>query len=165
MKHIKKFNEARSSKDRMYESKYDEIQDLCEGSLAFLLDEGYEFNIRPEKYGRNRSFIFLLYKDYQFMNWEDIKDYFIPFLDRLKDKCDIKELPLYVENKNSAYRYIDEDPKNRTIRFTIPEWSKSDDRPLYYHTDINKVINSDPVIRYFDDPTKFTQIQIHFSLK
>lgn len=58
MKHIKKFNEA----DRMYESKYDEIQDLCEGSLAFLLDEGYEFNIRPEKYGRNKSFIFLLHK-------------------------------------------------------------------------------------------------------
>lgn len=147
MKHIRRFNE----------SKYDEVKDLTEGSLAYLTDEGYEFNIRAESYGKNNRFIFLLYKDYQFMNWEDIKDYFIPFLERLKDKCEIIELPLYINGAVSRYRYIDKEPKNRTIRFTIP--SPLPDSILYYHTDINNVINNTDV------PEKFTQIQILFKLK
>lgn len=149
MKHIRRFNE----------SKYDEVNDLIEGSLAYLADEGYEFNIRAESYGKNNRFIFLLYKDYQFMNWEDIKDYFIPFLERLKDKCEITELPLYIDGAVSRYRYIDEDPKNRTIRFIIPPLTGLKGSILYYYTDISNVIKN------IDVPEKFTQIQILFKLK
>lgn len=150
MKHLRRFNE----------SKYDELNDLVEGSLAYLLDEGYEFNIRAERYGKNNRFIFLLYKDYQFMNWKDIKDYFIPFLERLKDKCKIIELPLYVDGSVSKYRYIDEEPKNRTIRFTNPiPHQENKSKKLYYYTDINNVIKNTDV------PEKFTQIQILFKLK
>lgn len=145
MKHLRRFNE----------SKYEEVNDLIEGSLAYLLDEGYEFSMTAKKYGKNKGFIFLLYKDYQLMNWEDIKDYFIPFLERLIDKCEIIELPFYMDGAYSIYRYIDMEPKNRTIRFAIPEGDKT----LYYYTDINNVINNT------DIPDEFKQIQILFNLK
>ena len=55
----------------------------------------------------------------------------------------------HCKNSGARYRYIDEDPWNRTIRF------KQDDA-TYYYTSIKNVINDEDV------PDEFTQIQIQF---
>jgi hypothetical protein len=91
MKHLKPFNE---SKDNLKE----ELQDFCDTSLAYLYDEGYNvsLSVRDQvKYPDKQHIIVSLglpeenyvplrpYAGYQKFYWDDVKDYFIPFLQML----------------------------------------------------------------------------------
>lgn len=83
MKHLKTFNENVDNTE--------ELQDLCDSYFAYLYDEGFELEIeeRTENYGRIR-----ICKPnpsgptYKF-SWDEIKDYFIPFLQILLTKEDL----------------------------------------------------------------------------
>ena len=78
MKHIKPFNESK-------ENLIEELQDLCESHLAYLLDDGFKISIFSDTkdskeylelhfgYIRNGSYTEQFY-------WDGIKDYFIPLL-------------------------------------------------------------------------------------
>lgn len=87
MKYLKKFNEKLNLKDKT------ELLDFCETSLAYLIDEGFSIdcaftNVRDgvikidlEKVdGFNQRSSFL---------WDDVKDYYIPFLQLLNNRYDI----------------------------------------------------------------------------
>lgn len=96
---------------RIFESvNIDELKDFCESNLIYLIDEGFtievidntdssfkkEFagvTIRLSKYDRTTNSLLGTYKYNKDFNWNDIKDYYIPFLIRLSkeyktfDKC------------------------------------------------------------------------------
>jgi hypothetical protein len=75
MKHIKRFNEDMDNEE--------ELKDFCETHLAYLLDD-YNFELGVDDYtqnGKYRSQIRL--ENGKGFYWDDIKDYFIPFLIQL----------------------------------------------------------------------------------
>jgi len=92
MKHIKPFNEA---KDNWSNIKAGDVLDFANNShLVYLLDEGYIIDVRKPSGGTHddndllsdRSYIRIinLYDTFKSIAkpWNEIKDYFIPFLTR-----------------------------------------------------------------------------------
>jgi len=120
MKHLKTFNENK-------ENLVEEVQDFCETSLAYLLDDGYDISISlrdqvkyPEKQHiivslglPNENYVALRpYDGYRKFNWDDVKDHYIPFLQMLVRRYEL--LPyldaaahVYVcFNTASGFRYL-----------------------------------------------------------
>ena len=106
MKHLKRFNESITS---------EELQDFCETSLAYLMDEGFTIKIYSrESSGDNRTrsyipqgqFNIFLQKDNprDFFKWDDIMDYYIPFLQLLSNRYDIGSF-FEEEEPNIRVRY------------------------------------------------------------
>jgi hypothetical protein len=92
MKYIKPFNES------LQPDEVNELKEFCETSLAYLYDEGYNvsLSVRDQvKYPDKQHIIVSLglpeenyvplrpYAGYQKFYWDDVKDYFIPFLQML----------------------------------------------------------------------------------
>ena len=84
MKHLKKFNES------LQPVEVDELKDFCETSLAYLLDDGYQVSVSmrdkvkyPEKQHTIVSLGLKGNMGYRLFDWNDIKDYYIPFLQML----------------------------------------------------------------------------------
>lgn len=82
MKHLKSFNE-----DLLSDNLIQELQDFCETSLAYLLDEGFKVIIDKEtlftKEFTGTCWVVGLHKlgtTTTSERWDDIKDYYIPFL-------------------------------------------------------------------------------------
>jgi hypothetical protein len=109
VKHLKPFNESK-------ENLKDELQDLCDNSLAYLYDEGYTISLSVRdkvKYpGKNHIVVSLGLPEenhvpttygngYQKFNWQDVKDYYIPFLRLLVRRY---ELQSYLDD--TVYVYL-----------------------------------------------------------
>ena len=102
MKHLKKFNESLQSDE------VEELKDFCENSLAYLLDDVYKVSVSmmdkvkyPEKQHIIVSLGLMETWGYQKFNWDDVKDYYIPFLQMLQRRY---ELLAYLDD--SAYVYL-----------------------------------------------------------
>lgn len=90
----------------------EELKDFCESNLIYLIDDGFtlEFidtteyyraykkdfrgiSVRLSKYSSGRNNLIGDCKQFSYFNWNDIKDYYIPFLVRVSneykifDKC------------------------------------------------------------------------------
>lgn len=88
MKYIKSFNE---SKSRRYsfsatpeEGELDELRDFCETHLAYLVDEDFVVEVSNDY--THKNFHISILKEgskYKGFTWEEVKDYFIPFLTHL----------------------------------------------------------------------------------
>jgi hypothetical protein len=161
MIHLRRFNEA------VYG--VDEVKEFCGNNLAYLLDDDtYQFSVTSQMSGYrvSPSYYFSLYKvgngAYDIINWNDIKDQVIPFLHMLIREYSIEPAPVVEEsvltyNKNlqtQKHVYIDDNPRNRTIKFNryLPEDYRSD----FYYMDIRNVIKDQEV------PGQFYQLQIQF---
>jgi hypothetical protein len=116
MKHLKKFNES------LQPDEIDQLKEFCENSLAYLLDDGYDISIslRDQVF----SHIWSKYPDKPYIivslglleprkfYWNDVKDYYIPFLQMLQRRYEL--LPyldaaahIYVcFNTASGFRYL-----------------------------------------------------------
>ena len=92
MKHLKPFNEA---KDNWFNIKAGDVLDFANNShLVYLLDEGYTIDVRRPSGGTHddndllsdRSYIRIINLEGALRSipkpWNEIKDYFIPFLKR-----------------------------------------------------------------------------------
>ena len=94
MKHIKPFNE---NKDNFEE----ELKDFCETSLAYLLDEGYDISVtlRDEVRLSDKHILVTLGlkgqepKPWELYYWNDVKDYYIPFLQMLVRRYELLAYP------------------------------------------------------------------------
>lgn len=74
MKHIKRFNENNNE---------DDLKDFCETHLAYLLDD-YNFELVVDDYTQNGKYrAQIRLENGKGFYWDDIKDYFIPFLIQL----------------------------------------------------------------------------------
>jgi hypothetical protein len=90
MKHLKKFNEGKSEQ---------ELKEFCDDYLAYLYDDGFTIKIFGGDFNSSYltstlpkgRFNIWLQKDNakSFFKWDDVKDYYIPFLQVLLDKYDI----------------------------------------------------------------------------
>lgn len=99
MRHLKNFNESMSKED---------LQDFCESSLAYLIDEGFTINVYT--HGDPRSGLpkgesnIWLQKNKEFFKWDEVKDYYIPFLQLLSNRYDIGGFD-HVDETNVRFRY------------------------------------------------------------
>jgi len=88
MKHLKMFKESLDEDDKL--DYLFELRDFCDNSLAYLLDDGYEVDVFNDRLsithialslpGNNSSDEFY---------WNDIKDYYIPFLQLLSRRYNL----------------------------------------------------------------------------
>jgi len=96
MRYLKKFNEAIEP---------DEIKDFCEMYLAYLLDDGYALSFRES--GRVTQIDFLKPKTdvehiaVDWMDWDQIKDSFIPFLKMLDKQYDVKDNMIFFQTRGA----------------------------------------------------------------
>lgn len=106
MRYIKTFNEnTKNFKEELF--------DLCEGSLAYLMDDGLkvdiEYNNGPA-YGSaaNNEYGYWvtidLYKNPK--KWSEIKDYMIPFLTRLNNKYQVMNFMNFKRNTTDIYVFL-----------------------------------------------------------
>lgn len=73
MRYIKRFNENNNEED---------LQDFCETHLAYLLDDE-DFTLLVDDINDDDDTGSIRLENYKGFKWNDIKDYFIPFLKQL----------------------------------------------------------------------------------
>jgi hypothetical protein len=90
MRYLKRYNESVSEED---------LRDFCESSMAYLIDEGFTIKIHGQRTTPFSSlpkghFNIWLQKDNakSFFKWDEVKDYYIPFLQLLSNRYDIRNL-------------------------------------------------------------------------
>lgn len=88
MKYLKKFNENNNK---------EELIQFCNDYLSYLLDnDAYEYKIeQPAPIFEISYEITLKRKDNDKFDWDDIKDYFIPFTNVLNDEFYLIEIIFY----------------------------------------------------------------------
>jgi hypothetical protein len=98
MKHIKTFNESK-------ENLVEDLQDFCDTSLAYLYDEGYNVSVTLRdkvKFPDKQHLLVTLglkakentwLQDYDLFSWNDVKDYYIPFIQMLVRRYELLDYP------------------------------------------------------------------------
>lgn len=82
MKYLKGIFESSDSKE--------DIKDFVEGCFAYLLDDGFGIQVRVDFSDRN--LIFLYKNDHSGFTWDEVKDYYIPFIKILSNKYKLEVL-------------------------------------------------------------------------
>ena len=78
MKHLKRYNES------LTPDGIDDLKEFCEMNLVYLMDEDFIVDI-DSRFGTTGNVSFDLKRESGF-TWDEIKDHFIPFLQRLSNK-------------------------------------------------------------------------------
>jgi len=105
MKYLKKFNENNI-----------DLQTYCNDYLVYLIDLGFKIDVNTTHTGFSRISIYNGKVSNTF-NWNDVKDYIIPFITMLNDEKGIDEIYFkffdsmmkfnkYIENENLQRRNI-----------------------------------------------------------
>ena len=116
MRYIKHFRIMESSNN------IDEIKDLAESSLVYLLDEGFKLEYYP---GVDQELSIKFVAKQGGVKWGDIKDYFIPFLERLKNDYIVQENTLIQFNDVTIkYGKSSSDSMNVAITALIRDYSE-----------------------------------------
>lgn len=121
MKHLKRFNESEMR---------DDIQEMCDNYLSFLKDLGYTIYVNTNSININVH-ISISYFEYDSpkLEWVDISDDFIQFLELLSAKYSIAhdvviftgyEPRAYVAQYNRSFKVED------VINNVVPEYAKFD---------------------------------------
>lgn len=126
MKYLRKFNESKAP-----ESFKDEFKDFCEGGLAFILDNGeisYDFSRWV-----NTNICNVEIRLDEAQDWLDIKDYFIPFFERLNANYDISgpiEIATKIaDNISSMQNYLYDEVVSGELKHSEPRkqhWSQKE---------------------------------------
>lgn len=108
-------NEAFAYSDEKWEEMELDLEEYCNSNLAFLLDEGFEIYINPQK--TIDKFYVTLYKPKDYTNedfgrqrfeLDDIKDHIIPFMNRLTKDYNVDSILLIgFERKVSRHELFD----------------------------------------------------------
>jgi hypothetical protein len=98
MKYLKPFNES-------IENLQQELKDFCETSLAYLLDEGFDISVTLKdnvKFTDKQHLLVTLGLEGQETKqpnpweryyWDDVKDYYIPFIQMLVRRYELLDYP------------------------------------------------------------------------
>ena len=101
MKYLKRFNEGFN---------LEEIQDFCEGSLVYLIDEGFEVNTETlyDHFKKNSEYICItISKGREKFDWDNVKDYIIPFITILSKNYKLDRKRCILFNGIKYYTYHD----------------------------------------------------------
>ena len=112
MKHLKKFNESINKlfENNNLEELEEEVRNLCESSLSFLYDKGFEPFVTDVE-----DMILIELSKYETINgeldntlltysWDEIKEEFIPFMEMINEKYKIQEIVFYEDVDNEFSR-------------------------------------------------------------
>ena len=125
MKHIKPFNEA---KDNWYNIKAADVLDFANNShLAYLLDDGYTIDVRSSSGGTHNDTDLLNDRSYiRIINlqggrsirkpWDEIKDYFIPFLERFVNVFGLSNIEIEMGLTSGSTRIANFDKLVKTFK-------------------------------------------------
>ena len=117
MRYIKHFRIMESSNN------IDEIKDLAESSLVYLLDEGFKLEYYP---GVGQEIAIKLVAKEGGVKWDDIKDYFIPFLERLQNDYIVQERTLVqFDDVTIKYGNSSSDSINLALTTLIRDYSET----------------------------------------
>ena len=106
MKYLKRYSAIHSVLEQssdLSEDDFTELKEFCDNSLAYLLDDGYALTFNES--GRVTQINFVKpntdveHIGYSWMNWDEIKDSFIPFLKVLDKQYDIKDHLIFFQIK------------------------------------------------------------------
>lgn len=110
MKHLRRFNESK-------EVNYEDLKDFCEQNLVYLLDEDrFELDVEDADLNCGEFYINFVCLNQsgtelplrRFFRWDEIKDQFIPFLIRLKNKYGNKVTSsIHINTKEEGWRTIE----------------------------------------------------------
>lgn len=108
MKYLKRFNESLSNDFTL------DLKDFCEGYLAYLLDEGFEVDVQhmysKDKYKHIDFHLITIKKLGKLSKWEEIKDYFIPFISVLSKEYNLGYIKFY---GIKYYNFIHKEPVSK----------------------------------------------------
>lgn len=131
MKHLKMFKES------LNDGESEELLDFCETNLAYLMDDGFEISCDDNQYinlylpGESNRFRYGTAKDP--FDWNDIKDHFIPFIQLLSKRYELKHF-----NRPSDYVVLFQGDfakgLNRNIYATVEQVINDDLPTEVYHT-------------------------------
>jgi hypothetical protein len=111
MKHLRPFNESK-------ENLVEELQDFCDTSLAYLLDEGFDISVTLRdkvKFPDKQHLLVTLGlkaqentqpNPWERYYWNDVKDYYIPFIQMLVRRYELLNYTLSGESAFNAERGI-----------------------------------------------------------
>jgi hypothetical protein len=107
------------SEEDWIEFKY-KLQDYCDSNLVYLLDEGIEVYINPQK-SSNKFLVSILKREsngfhLEELNLDEIKDYIIPFLKRIKQEYNVKNI-LITNLKSTNYGKIEDYPSTAWLAY------------------------------------------------
>lgn len=118
MRYIKSFRITESSNQYI-----DEVKDLAESSLVYLLDEGFKLEYYP---GVGQEIAIKLVAKEGGVKWDDIKDYFIPFLERLQNDYIVQERTLVqFDDVTIKYGNSSSDSINLALTTLIRDYSET----------------------------------------
>ena len=83
MIHLKRFNESLQS------SEVQELQEFCNDSLVYLLDEGFEVCCDDSSVGLYLPRRQVSFSSHCPFDWNDVKDHYIPFLQLLSRRYEL----------------------------------------------------------------------------
>jgi hypothetical protein len=132
MKYIKPFNESK-------ENLVEELQDFCETSLAYLIDDGYDISVTLRdkvKYPEKQHLLVTLglrakentwLQDYDLFSWDDVKDHYIPFIQMLVRRYELLAYPAgylgFNTNRGIFYLSVDQIINDEVSQvFDCPIW-------------------------------------------
>ena len=119
MRYIKPFRITESSNQQYI----DEIKDLADSSLVYLLDEGFKLEYYP---GVGQEIAIKLVAKEGGVKWGDIKDYFIPFLERLQNDYIVQERTLVqFDDVTIKYGNSSSDSINLALTTLIRDYSET----------------------------------------
>ena len=104
MKYLIKFNESVNS-----DNQTEEIQNFCNIYLVDLLDLGYEIDVRRLFELEQPYYSIRIENNKVDLMWSEIKDFFIPFFEFLKEKYRIKSYGDDKVYKTPLYIYVPDD--------------------------------------------------------
>jgi hypothetical protein len=139
MIHLKRFNEGQfyTIENILYE--------FAKDNLAYVLDiEGMKMTLTIDKRlsdsGRFNYYEFNLTNSY-FFEWRDIKDYFIPFLQRLQRLDYVSVCPLGTGESQGKEIKVRTIKKDEEFGFTKSEYYSLEDvlNDIFYLRDISKI--------------------------
>jgi len=91
----------------------DELQELCDNTLAYLIDE--EFKVEINQFNTKGYIAILLRKFHgdrnDIFSWSDYKDEIIPFIEYLYDKYDCEERISLIDKHNASTQLKIANPK------------------------------------------------------
>lgn len=119
MRYIKYFRITESSNQQYI----DEIKDLADSSLVYLLDDGFKLEYYP---GVGQEIAIKLVAKEGGVKWDDIKDYFIPFLERLQNDYIVQERTLVqFDDVTIKYGNSSSDSINLALTTLIRDYSET----------------------------------------
>ena len=148
MRYLKRFNEGLQLKET------EELMDFTENCLAFLLDEGFQLEL-VDRYGRNPNdpsfeedteyYWIDLYgpttrqagqfvqqtDDNRNFNWDEVKDYYIPFISLMNNRYNL------VENERSY--------KGDLVYFKVQTGRRFDEHSFFNFT-VEEIMNDNVTI-------------------